>query len=97
MKQSDSNMVLMAAVLGFAAGLLFAPRSGPETREILKIQAEDAKARVRNAADELKRQTDEGATTVKDTAEAVKQKTKVAKDTVTKHAAEANTELKNKM
>lgn len=69
MKTTQSTNVLLAGALGFAAGLLFAPRSGPETREELKVRAEEAKLRVRNASDELKRKTDAVAHDVKDQAE----------------------------
>lgn len=96
MKQKGST-VLVAAVLGFAAGVLLAPKSGPETRERLRIQAEEAKARVRKATDELKRQKTESTEQLVDAAEAVKQKGRTMKDTLTERADESKYELKTKL
>lgn len=41
---SKSNNVLFAAVTGFVAGLLLAPKSGAETREDIKEKSREAKA-----------------------------------------------------
>ena len=40
--------------LGVAVGILFAPKSGPETRELIKEKAEEGKEYVKRRTDELK-------------------------------------------
>jgi len=40
--------------LGVAAGLLFAPKSGPETRELLRSKADEGKEYLRRRTVELK-------------------------------------------
>lgn len=97
MKTTNTSTIVIAGALGFIAGILFAPRSGDETREKLRLQAEEMKGRVRNATDELKRRTSEAAEQVKDVAEAAKQKGRTTKDVVHKHAQEAEAELQTKV
>jgi gas vesicle protein len=78
MKTTQSTNVLLAGVLGFAAGMLFAPKSGPDTREELRIRAEEAKHRVRrNASDELKRKAD---SVTQDALDHAESKAEVVKD-----------------
>lgn len=43
-----------AAAIGFAAGILLAPKSGKETREDIKVKADEAKAKARTKADQAK-------------------------------------------
>lgn len=71
--QQDPSKILLAAVIGFAAGLLFAPRSGEETRAMLRQRREEAKWRMRNAKEELKRQSSETGGQLKNAAETVKE------------------------
>ena len=40
--------------LGVAVGLLFAPKSGPETRELLRSKADEGKEYLRRRSNELK-------------------------------------------
>lgn len=78
----DPSKILLAAVVGFAAGLLFAPRSGEETRAMLKERREEAKWRMRNAKEELKRQSSEKGEQLKDAAETVRESGKQAAEAV---------------
>lgn len=41
MKKSNKSKFILGALVGAAAGVLFAPKSGKETRKALKIKAED--------------------------------------------------------
>jgi len=45
--------------LGVAVGLLFAPHSGEETRDLLKSRADDAKERLRRKGQEIKETAEE--------------------------------------
>ena len=88
--RDDPMKLLVAAGLGFAVGLLLAPRSGPETRERLREQAEEAKTRMRNAGQELKRHGTEGKEQIREAAASVTRTGKTMKDnltTTTKNAA----------
>lgn len=53
----DSNNKLpyffLGIGIGFAAGLLFAPKSGEETRALLKEKAEEGRERLRRQAEDL--------------------------------------------
>jgi gas vesicle protein len=48
--------LLIGSALGLAIGMLYAPRSGRETRAWLKEKAEDAKERAENIIDDAKDQ-----------------------------------------
>lgn len=54
--------------LGVAVGLLFAPKSGPETRELLRSKADEGKEFLRRRSNEVRDQAaeviDRGKTTV---------------------------------
>lgn len=78
----DPSKILLAVALGFAAGLLFAPRSGEETRAMLRERREEAKWRMRNAKEELKRQSSEKKEELKDAAESMRQGGKQAAEAV---------------
>ena len=58
----DSNKFsyfLLGLGIGVAAGLLFAPQSGEETRGILRSKADEGKDYLRNRGDELRGQAEE--------------------------------------
>jgi len=57
--------LLLGAVIGVSVGMLYAPRPGSETREILKDKAEEVKDR----ASEFMEQVREGASSAKQAAE----------------------------
>jgi gas vesicle protein len=78
--KEDPVKVLLAAAVGFAAGVLLAPRSGEETRDQLRAQADEAKSRVRLAADDLKTHAREGKKQVRDAASNVKKRGSELKD-----------------
>jgi len=46
--------LLVGAIIGIGLGLLYAPRTGRETRDMLRQQAEDLKCRTKELGDELK-------------------------------------------
>lgn len=50
---------LAGAVIGLAVGFLYAPRSGEETRELIKEKASDVIEKVRETAAEAKRRAQE--------------------------------------
>lgn len=58
---NKSTNVLLAAVTGFVAGLLLAPKSGAETREEIKNKAREAKERMEEKAGEATEVLKEGA------------------------------------
>lgn len=76
----DPGKVLLAVVVGFAAGMLFAPRSGEETRAMLRERREEAKWRMRNAKQELKRQSSETSEQLKSVAESVRPRSRRSKN-----------------
>ena len=45
--------------LGVAAGLLFAPKSGPETRELLRSKADEGKEYLKRRSEEVRDQATE--------------------------------------
>lgn len=54
MEMSRSNKVLLMGLLGFAAGILFAPDKGSTTREKLKARADDLSEKAREKKDQAK-------------------------------------------
>lgn len=63
--------VLGAAVAGFAAGILTAPKSGKETREDLKKKAKEAQKVAEKKAKEAQKVAEDGVKTVKSVAKKV--------------------------
>lgn len=64
MSDRDSNSFvwfLAGLGLGALAGVLYAPRSGEETREVLRARAEEGRDYVRNRAREAKEQAEQWA------------------------------------
>ena len=51
-KATTTLALLVGIGAGIAAGILFAPRSGKETRDQLKKQAEEARAKAKKKLDE---------------------------------------------
>lgn len=54
MAATASNKILIAGLLGFAAGILYAPRKGSETQEKLKAHIEDMKSDMEAKAQKAK-------------------------------------------
>jgi gas vesicle protein len=64
MSDRDSNTFvwfLAGLGLGALAGVLYAPRSGAETREVLRARAEEGRDYVRNRAREAREQAEQRA------------------------------------
>jgi gas vesicle protein len=62
MSDRDSNSFvwfLAGLGVGAAAGILYAPRSGSETREVLRARAEEGREYVRSRAREAREQANE--------------------------------------
>lgn len=57
--------VVGAAVVGFAAGILTAPKSGKETRADIKKKAEDFKDEAARRAEQAKKAAKDGAASIK--------------------------------
>jgi gas vesicle protein len=69
MSDRDGNGILwflLGTGVGIAAGMLFAPQSGNETREILMAKADEGREFVRKRAQEAKEQAAEWAERGKD-------------------------------
>jgi gas vesicle protein len=97
MSRDDPFKILLAGAVGFAAGMLLAPRSGNETREQLRAQAEEAKLRVRNAGQELKRQTSEKSDQVRSAASSVAQRAQTVKNVAVNESEQAKEDVKDNM
>lgn len=68
----------LGAVIGAAAGLLFAPQSGVETREDIKKAADDLKSRAEEVAGELGTSVDDLVQKSKDLIDSTKTKVQQA-------------------
>jgi gas vesicle protein len=83
----------LAAVGGFAAGILLAPKSGKETRADLKAKADEAKAKANTQKQKLKNVGAEGSVTFKKGADSASKEAvafgRSAKATAERIAAEA--------
>lgn len=60
--------IAIAATAGFVAGILLAPKSGKETREEIKVKANEAKGRAKEKARQVKSAALEAGETLKDSA-----------------------------
>ena len=65
---------ITGGLIGTAAGLLFAPRAGVETRERVKEQAEEARGLLRETAETVKARAEELAGTGKEKISEVQEK-----------------------
>lgn len=83
----------LAAVGGFAAGIMLAPKSGKETRADLKAKANEAKVKAKVQKEKLKNVADDSAATFKKGADSASKEAvafgRSAKATADRIAAEA--------
>ena len=90
---SKTTNVLFAAIGGFVAGILLAPKSGQETRDEIKQKSRDAKEAARIKAAEARAAAKEGVSTLRHGADAAGKEVaefgKSARTTAEKIAAEA--------
>lgn len=87
---------LIGAAAGAVGGLLFAPKSGEETREDIKNKAKEAEAEVKEKATTAKRKAESAAKEAKATGDRLGKKAKgVAK--ASKDAVTAETETGSKL
>lgn len=84
MHKEDPGKVLVAAAIGFAAGMLLAPRSGRETRDQLRVQAEEVKSRAKLAKDDLRHHMAEGREDLKKATANARDRSKSLKDDIVK-------------
>ncbi|HNR12001.1 MAG TPA: YtxH domain-containing protein [Thermodesulfobacteriota bacterium] len=84
---------ISGGIVGAALGVLFAPRSGLETREMIKEQADEACVRIRDAADTIIERAEELAATGRgkwgDAREVVHASVERVKDSLNKKIEEA--------
>lgn len=60
--RSTGNFItglILGAVIGLAAGMLYAPQPGSETRELLKEKAEKVKEKAKEVAQKVRHTTEE--------------------------------------
>lgn len=60
MSYQDPGKILLAVAAGFVAGLLFAPRSGKETREQIRHKADEAKEKANEFSREARQKAESG-------------------------------------
>lgn len=83
----------LGAIIGAAAGLLFAPKTGTETREDIKKAAEDIRSRAGEVVTELSTSADELAQKTKGLIETTKSKVQEAVEAGKQVMAEKKEEL----
>ena len=80
MNSSNTFYLLMGLGIGAAAGILYAPKSGPETRDFLKSKSEEgaryAKQAASDAMDLAKQKADELRQTAAETIDSATQNVK---------------------
>ena len=82
MTRQEPGKVLFAAMLGFAAGILFAPKSGQETREQLKHKAEEMNEKGKDVAHSAQAKVEQGKQKARSTAEKLRHRKDQAEDDV---------------
>lgn len=95
MSDSDSNSFvwfLAGLGLGALAGVLYAPRSGSETREALRARAEEGRDYVRNRAREAREQATQWADKGRDVVNQQKEQFRAAYEAGRQAYHEATTE-----
>lgn len=83
----------LGAIIGAAAGLLFAPKAGMETREDIKKAADDLKSRAEEVVGELSTSADELAKKTKGLIDSTKSKVQEAIECGKQAMAERKKEL----
>ena len=83
----------LGAIVGAAAGLLFAPKAGQETREDIKKAAEDLKSRAEGVVGDLRSSVDDLVEKSKDLVETTRSKVQQAIETGKQAMAEKKGEL----
>lgn len=104
MSKDDEKSVLLTvlagiglgAIIGAAAGLLFAPKAGMETREDLKKAADDLKSKAEGIVGELSTSVEQLVQKGKEVAETAKTKMEHAVDAGKQAMAETKESLRNK-
>lgn len=104
MSNDDEKSVLLTvlagiglgAIIGAAAGLLFAPKAGMETREDLKKAADDLKSKAEGIVGELSTSVEQLVQKGKEVAETAKTKIGHAVDAGKQAMAETKESLRNK-
>lgn len=101
--EKNSAMLMTGALiggLGVIAGMLFAPKSGHESREQIAAQAKSMKDSAKGAYDDMKekrkQQLESAKDTIQDLATDVKSKTKKGKDNLKDLATQDNNRPNNR-
>lgn len=100
MERRDSSFIyfILGALLGAIAGILFAPRSGKETREMLKETYEEYSEKGKEILEEKKERLaeaiEEGKKTVEEKSEELKEKFGEIKEKVSERVAEISSKGK---
>ena len=93
---NKSTNVLLAAVTGFVAGLLLAPKSGAETREEIRTKAREAKERMDEKASEATEVLKEGAARAETEARGLAESARKSARTVADEATSLGDEAKHR-
>ncbi len=87
--------VLIAAGIGFIAGLLFAPRSGEETRKELRVRTDEAREKAMLKAEQVKGAVRDGYHSVRSGADDLKDQAKDLAGSIRGSADRIGDEAKN--